>query len=301
MADAKQPYRWKTDKNLHGVHFSSPLDLLQCWADDGPQVAPCNIGVYKQIWKPKMAKRFEDASWYGGAPSIEDVVEKVEDGWASGAARIDGYRNEIQDSVGELRPVAIRRVKVRGAEGDELDYDRMRRGDTDQMWTRSVRRARAKVAPVVTVMMAWGCNAFVNQEAMFWTGAVAIGVTDMLEEAGFRVALVGCDGTGLDGGRNALLTVEAKSFNEPVNAALLASTMCHVGFYRTFGFLGLLCTDTKFPTSYGRAEDFRLLVDTPEDLGYYADTSLIKVSWCRSRDEALRETSRLLEQVAVMA
>ena len=73
-------------------------------------------------------------------------------------------------------------------------------------------------------------------EELFWQGAAAAVLTDILEEAGYRVEVYANRVTEQDGHRHST-RVKVKEADMPMRLAGVAAVLCHAAIFRTFGFL----------------------------------------------------------------
>ena len=304
-----EPTRWsiKTPGNdtIYGTAFTSPAHLAKSFADrsgvsDG---RPHNAEMLHGDLIPRLGRLSAESSWYGNARNFAELELLMTDGWTRGAERVQKAASEVRDGLGDLKPVAIKRTRVWADEGDEIDHDRLRSGDVESMWRGTRRKKRAKLAPAITVGVAWGGNANITSEGMFWTGAVAIAMADLLEDAGYRVSLVAADGgTGTDPlthkSIRTLTVVCAKDFDEPLNPSAMAALMCHAGIYRSYGFYAILTMDVNVPHGFGSAAEFHKIAKSAEDLGPYAGTELVAVPYCRSHSQAITTLRELIAKVA---
>ena len=69
---------------------------------------------------------------------------------------------------------------------DEICKDRLQSGQIDQCW-RTMRRSPFVAPQTVAIETAWGGHYGQTPEELFWQGAAAAVMTDILEDAGYRV------------------------------------------------------------------------------------------------------------------
>jgi hypothetical protein len=82
----------------------------------------------------------------------------------------------------------------------------------------------------------WGGRYDQTAEELFWQGAVAAVLTDILEEAGYRVEVY-ANRVLEHSGRRHCIRVKVKEADMPMRLDGAAAVLCHAGIYRTFGFL----------------------------------------------------------------
>ena len=82
-----------------------------------------------------------------GAPNVTELQNRLERGWADGVKRIE------QIATRELSaPASVRRRRVRGDAGDELDMQAVWRGDLNRAWSRTRRANRVGSRTVSSVI-----------------------------------------------------------------------------------------------------------------------------------------------------
>jgi hypothetical protein len=73
-------------------------------------------------------------------------------------------------------------------------------------------------------------------EELFWQGAAAAVITDILEEAGYRVEVY-ANRVSERHGRRHCIRVKVKEADMPMRLDGVVAVLCHAGIFRTFGFL----------------------------------------------------------------
>jgi hypothetical protein len=168
----------------------------------------------------------------GGIRSHHDATALLRDGWAAGAERLAEIRSEIAPPEAKSR----KRRPRWADDGDELDVDRALRGQWDQAW-RTSHRVWSNGVTCVDVVALCGGPWWLTREQLFWAGASAVIVCDVLESAGYVVRLLGasCVESRVDPHWGATL-ITLKETTEPVRTDIIASVMCHAGVHRTQTF-----------------------------------------------------------------
>src|SRR5207247_4267637 len=110
----------------------------------------------------------------------------LENGWPDGAKRLAEFAGKLASEVPQAK--SIRRRLRWADEGDEVCNDRLRSGLIDQGW-RSMHRAPLVAPQTVVIETAWGGSFSRTAEELFWQGAAAAVLTDVLENAGYRVEI----------------------------------------------------------------------------------------------------------------
>jgi hypothetical protein len=187
------------------------------------------------------------SSWLGkDVASWDDAYALLNQGWEEGAHKTTDLAIELDGKVRAHE--GFRRRVHRSDVGDELCADRAIRGEWDTAWSSMVRKRVAGASNIVTLGCAFGANAHIDAESMFWCGAQMIVIADFLENAGYQTEIIGLANTrhGKPGGMekhghksvycNYLSAVYAKRAGEPLRVDLLASVFANAGLFRTLCF-----------------------------------------------------------------
>lgn len=127
-------------------------------------------------------------SWYGAdCHTGHDVKKTMNDGWPDGRQRMNDLRAQI--GVIDLAPVDRRRRLTRGPSGDTLDMNLVYSGRFDIAW-RAPRRRTTAGPQKVEICANMICSGMEHADVLFWRGAAAAVLADMLESAGYMVRLV---------------------------------------------------------------------------------------------------------------
>lgn len=181
----------------------------------------------------KKLPNVSDKEWYGFKTrnAYKEALELSEKGWPEGWERIQQIAEEMRPDI--PAPVSIRRRKRWRDEGDGVDVQRMYSGHFDRMWQTSEREGR--LGPrVISIVSIFGGNCGRSVEQLFNNGATAVALTDVLENAGYRVELAAAyAGDSNDG--QVLNVVRLKEADEPMEPNALAAVLAHSGWFRTFG------------------------------------------------------------------
>ena len=204
----------------------------------------------------------EGVSWFGLANKTLTLEAIASNGWQSGASKLEGVLSDIAGSM-ELPAVRKRKQKTQGDTGDTLDFDRWRTGETDKAWT-SIRKSGNQLGGnIIRLYVNIGANADINASDLFWSGATGVLVTNALENAGYRVEIIGFVSVAnlfyshAKNARNAFVAVPIKRAEEQLNIEFMASTIALPGFFRTYLFHALVTfTDlgTEINDGLGRSK-----------------------------------------------
>lgn len=185
--------------------------------------------------------------WFGkDVASWDDAIGLLTQGWEEGAHKTTALAIELD---GKVRAHEGFRRRVRFSDdGEELNADRAVRGEWDTAWSSMQRKRVAGASNIVTLGCAFGANAHLDSESLFWCGAQMIVIADFLENAGYQTEIIGLANTRHGkGGKmeklehksiycHYLSAVYAKRAGEPLRVDLLASVFANAGLFRTLGF-----------------------------------------------------------------
>jgi len=174
-------------------------------------------------------------SWFGlsgGAKAVDDMFLT---GWHEGAERI----RQTLKVLTAPKISSVRRKRVRGPIGDEVDMQRVYAGDLARAWsttTRTPKRGRQirPVTIVVDISTVWSRTS----DEYFWRGAVATRLADELQKAGraVRIVVAICHDDAFRDGAGFLCSVVVKDFQEPLSLDRVAYQTALAGFYRYYVF-----------------------------------------------------------------
>jgi hypothetical protein len=186
----------------------------------------------------QFADQYRNANWYGDLNGFEALDDLLTNGWSAGAKRLAEMTEKLAASM--PRPANVRRKMRWADDGDEIDVQRVYSGHLDRSWRAMARRKKVQ-SRQVSIVTAYGGSCIESAEALFWRGAAALVLTDLLEEAGYRVQVRAIYGARSSAGTN-ISMVRVKEYDEPAHPDMMAVALCHAGFFRVCGF-----------RSYGRA------------------------------------------------
>ena len=189
----------------------------------------------KGIRKKMLATAFEHygSRWMGGLTSWKEARTVLEKGWPEGAERLRALSGKLSVQLPQAK--SIRRRLTWAENGDEVCKDRLQAGQIDRCW-RTMRRAPFVAPQTVAIETTWGGHYGQTAEELFWQGAAAAVLTDILEEAGYRVELYATR-VSERGGHRHCTRVKVKEADMPMRLDGVAAVLCHAGIFRTFGFL----------------------------------------------------------------
>jgi len=129
-----------------------------------------------------------DSDFYGaGCNTANDVLRLMNDGWPEGRDRLNELRSQITNI--ELIPRDRRRKPTRSNIGDTLDINAVYSGRFDIAWRvakRQTTQGPQRIDICANMIAVW----YDHSDVLFWRGAAAITLADLLEQAGYMVRLV---------------------------------------------------------------------------------------------------------------
>lgn len=249
--------------------YEQHFDSLTAYAAVRP--APSNASEYADT------QRVERGEEWFGMSTADDVRAAIAQGWPDGVKRTF----EALQALELRRATSIRRKRTRGAMGDELDMQRVYRGDLANAWALTAKRA-VTGSSVVRVYVDVGARSVVRPGQLFWRGAAALVVIDALQAAGYAVEVIaGMTGKYENTTEHTMKhTVTVKESGAPLDLNALAACLCLIGFHRVFGFAGRLSESgetevgSSFPWEMPDAISGLTLVYSKEQAQAWIDATL---------------------------
>lgn len=192
---------------------------------------PANRAIRKEMLQT--AFEHYGSTWMGGLHSWDEAKSLLEKGWPQGAERLRALAGKLTAQVPQAK--SIRRRLTWADNGDEVCRDRLNGGQVDSCW-RTMRRAPFVAPQTVAIETTWGGHYGQTPEELFWQGAAAAVLTDIMEEAGYRVEVY-ANRVSEEGSKRHCSRVKVKEADMPMRLDGMAAVLCHAGIFRTFGFL----------------------------------------------------------------
>lgn len=188
-------------------------------------------------------------SWYAG--NRVSIDHALYNGWPEGQARIES----LSDAMREILPApkSYRRRQRWMEDGDEPSWEREQSGYTD-IW-RTSRRDVMTGPTTVELYAPWGGHAGRRAEELQWDGVVLVVLTNLLEEAGYRVgASVNYASSWgfFNEGREQLVQVIVKRPEMPLDIATMTPIVAHPGVLRWHGLNAISTAHFPVGTGHGR-------------------------------------------------
>lgn len=180
-----------------------------------------------------------DKDWYG-AP-FKELDGLLLNGWPEGLKRVEAIMEKVRrKAVPHAR--SRKRKRTRLDMGDDIDLDRFRSGQLDDCWWSMLRKV-GRGKPIISIATRIGFLCDRKADDFLYQGAAALLLTDILEEAGYKVEVYGyavSRGVWKGGGGSPLkgvLRVPFKLPSEPLDKTRLVSLLGLAGLFRKWGFL----------------------------------------------------------------
>lgn len=171
-----------------------------------------------------------------GVDNVPQLRKTLAEGWPDGVAKLE------QIALRDLAsPASVRRRRIRGDQGDEVDMQAVWRGDLSRAWTRTRRQSRTGVRSITLVIdlcASWNVTA----DELFWRGASALRLASELLVSGYNVAIYGASGSASIDETNKVdctQLIEIKGEDSPFDIDRLAALTALPGFFRTHLFGGI--------------------------------------------------------------
>jgi hypothetical protein len=138
-------------------------------------------------------------------------------------------------------------------------------GRVDVAWQRCEREQR--IGPQsVCILVKIGGIASVSAETLFWRGAAALRLADLLTEAGYNVELEAAHTSAhVSDSDGFALQVPIKEATAPLDLNSLAVVVCLAGFFRYTVFRAMCACPGHVGGGFGSTVSYRKLVSTTDD------------------------------------
>ena len=163
---------------------------------------------------------------------LRDTLQNYTDGVDKAAEMADKLREKI------AQPMSIKRRRIRCDFGDSIDMQAVYAGRLDTAWQRCGKvqqRCRRNLIVGVDQIEYGGGDA----SRIFWRGAAALALSDVLSAAGYSVELRACFRGGNDCGSQGV-SITVKQPDMPLDILATAGPMTHPAFFRACGHQWLM-------------------------------------------------------------
>jgi hypothetical protein len=270
------------------VRFDSIYEFVQ--PKDNPKS--------KQIWNDHVANHFKNGSamrWLGAEnrKEFDSILEK-------GDARYT--KLVLENPVEAPPPQSIKRRKLQGDHGDEVDIHKINFGNLSTAWRR--RSAKTRIGyKNIKLIANTSQSSGISVEESKWVGIAALAIANALEMSGYGVAIdVIMGAIAVTDQEDIAFLVPLKPYETPIDVQGLSAAICFPGFFRGPGFMnlglaeGIVGSGLGMPLSDERAwEILPKYFTNPSEI-----VQLISNS-CRSKEQVEKEVARIIEKVTALA
>jgi hypothetical protein len=238
------------------MHFDSVVELADMIRR--PESRPdWFTGISAAQWTDVVGGHLERSSAAGWFSVLANnpiaLLNFVLGGWPAGVEQLRGALGDLEVASMFTRH---RRKRRRGDQGDELDIHRVYRGDLSNAWQRMGRAEKPGAGKPVTVVCNLGAHSGIDADQLFWRGATAIHLAEVLMQRGHPVQIVAALGgreiakgtkrkladlpssySMIRGPIDHETSITLKGFNDPVDFDRIASMVCTGAGYRGVGWI----------------------------------------------------------------
>lgn len=245
--------------------------------------------INKERAEQTFSDRTNRKSWYG-LPDLKAVQSAIDTGWEDGANKVQ----TMSDSIVAPVPRNIKRRLKWSDSGDHIDMDKVYLGQMDNAWS-SKPRMKGTGPRLITLAVCICANAHTESDELFWRGAGALKLAELLEGSGYMVRITAYQrsiNTYPNGKKykNRLDIITVKQPHERLNLQSIASTICLAGFFRWIGFKLLMSDDYKVDSGLGRA-NFELPAE------FQGDHIVSKFHTINNKSKAVEFVNNALEKI----
>ena len=187
--------------------------------------------------------------YLGRLKSVDSLRKLHEKGWKKGSEKALKLAEGLLEGVSQ--PLGIRR-RIRWRDnGDEFDKERLIDGHLDSCW-RTTERQIAVATPIINIAVGWGGNSNMSHDQLFWSGASALALIQILEIAGYQTSLTAVCTNDLHSETEAIaICCRVKQAGEYLRSDALASIICHAATFRVYLFAAVVASPFDIPDGLG--------------------------------------------------
>jgi len=196
--------------------------------------------VNLRCFEPKNREHFDGLmtetrygkKWFGAdCANGRDVERVMNSGWKEGQTRMEKMRSKIGNV--ELVPIDRRRRPVRTDMGDIVDMPSVWSGRLDIAW-KTAKRRTTQGPQKIELCANMLCSGGEDADVLFWRGAAAATLADILEQAGYMVRLVIAFGGKEYTNGDVSCRIIVKDHGMPLDVATTSAVILP-GFFRALG------------------------------------------------------------------
>jgi hypothetical protein len=225
---------------------------FQLWLDGAEDLlAVWNLPPHRndvQQWNNQRSAMSESyASHFYGAASEQEARQVLLNGWPAGMEIVTALASKIEEKMPP--PASRRRTRKWNEDGDEVSYERWQAGL--EAWNSSHRKLRSSCG-LVELVCGWGSGCGSSVEQLKWSGAAALALTTLLENADYSVELSLVAAMFHRANANvSLVKVLLKDMGVAIDVEKLAAVAVYPAAWRIYG----LCAFQQSPFGSGNQFD----------------------------------------------
>lgn len=229
------------------------------------------------------------AEYWLGAENWNAALGYMRSGWLEGLIRLDEIEDEIRHGKTILVNPSSRRVKKKkfSSEGDELDMSKVYEGNFDTCWTGTQHVSSEGTGKFVKIYTNITFNCKTDSSTHFYTGVVCTILTDILEEAGYRVEIIGYSNV-VEVYRNGMGVYIETTYKHP-DMPLDKERICMA---TGLAAIQRICT---FSLYYSRPETAYRSLGIPEDSPINSENAIV-IQEINSKEACIKTINELLER-----
>ena len=181
----------------------------------------------------------------------DDAENMTQQPWDYGAEVLQTFVDRLTSASLPQLKGKVRKTEWSYTDGDEIDLERMQRGEP---YMRRTIRESTHGASELTILIDVTTPYHMESEDVLWRGAAAVALVKLMEERGYRCEVWVVNGSELfaDSRRPVMTACCLKRCSDPLDCSTLVGTVSG-WFYRsvTFTLLDTICEKNEHPVAPG--------------------------------------------------
>lgn len=291
---AKSNFRGMANKRIIRAHYDSRSAFVR----SDREASDVNKHIWKFVEGQEHRTPESRKEWYG-VSEISEIIEIGRKGWIEGVSLYQKLKDSISidDIAFNAGFAKKKRRKVFGQDGDEIDICRYINREWDTMYL-DKKTEKVKGGKYITIWANSGGNANASPERIMWRGIAAVVLVDILENAGYRVALnsyVASRGLFIDSpltNTDRAVTISLKAFDAPLDIENALVGGCPA-FLRYYIFRENMARPERVCATLGHCHS-----DLPEEIIPNGDIVLGDINYLSSAEQAIQVVKRILAEIS---
>jgi hypothetical protein len=207
------------------------------------------------------------AGGFMGTATFEDAVKLARDGWPDGAERLAELTARLEGKLGNVS--AVKRIGYSMVGPGVLDLGRYMMGHPEpyMVWSESEELTDIQPDRIIKLLVCCGANANLADNQIWWRGAAAIAIADLIESSGARCEIELGRASVSHGGSRHIRRVLVKRAQDYVAPEILAFALAHPSSHRRidWGVRETLPTELRLAMASTPAGGYAKSVDLDYD------------------------------------